>query len=78
MLAVTTAGVHAQVVAKYDNLVTLSECTIAAFKNNPCSINTWGVRILFRNATIAARRKGIFVVHRGVFNLDKDVTIWQV
>ena len=55
MLAITAVCIHAQVVTEYDNLVTLRERAITAFKNSTCGINTRCVRIGFCDATITTR-----------------------
>ena len=78
ILAKTTGGIHAQIIAGNDYLIPVGKGTIAALHHLSGSIDAGGMRILLRNPRPAHGREGILEVERRVVHLYQQISCRQI
>ncbi|SAJ33987.1 Uncharacterised protein [Enterobacter cloacae] len=78
VLAETAGGVHAQVVAGDDHLVTGRELGHRGLGDHTGGIDAGGMRVLAGHPAVAAGGQRILVVQRGILHADQYVARRQV
>ncbi|OPZ35664.1 MAG: hypothetical protein BWY96_02643 [Spirochaetes bacterium ADurb.BinA120] len=76
--AETAGGVHAQIVARHDDLVARLKRAVGTGGHHARRVDAGSVRIVFCDAPVPGSRKHVLVVQRGVAHLDHQFAFRQL